>query len=484
MTQSPNPSSQPALAAAGPHRTLREPIGLLLGVLLLWNLASLVQMEYGAAGLDYYQFWAIAQLVHQPHSGDLPNIYSDQARQQIGARFADAALRDPTDKRFQAVSSVRRTLQTFATPFLYTVFVPLALDSYSLSCQAYHVVCVAATAASVLLLCRLLAYGWIATILAFVVLTQAFEPFQSQQWVLNVNPLQLASLALFLDIVSRSPRTSWHDIAGGAVLGLSLMFKPNLAPAVALPCLLWLIDRHIKRLALTLLGIAIGAALAVGISSWQFGGVSCWIDWLTALRSLEGQQNVVSVNAGNCSLPQWASEHANISPSVASLALGATLLAVCAASMWRSRLNALHADTHQRQSQRTAIAVGLGAAVALLAAPLSWVHYFLLAVPLILCLLRPSPLDAQPASRPKTRPLVAIALLALCPLPIAAAFGWNPSSLRMAIYPIATLALLIAGLRDLSAGAPPPTSSPSSRSSSSEAARTVTPVPSTSSSMS
>lgn len=446
MTQTQPPSPSPLLPSPVQRPPRPQPTAILLTAALLCSIVTAMETAERFAGLDFYQFWVTAQVLQQSPMPPSLNVYSQQARQTIGQHFAQLARTQSSDRRQQAAASARQNLETFSTPFLYTTFVPISSPNYTASYRFFALLCVAAMVVSVVLLCRLLGYGWSATILAVVVLILSFEPFQFQMAVLNVNPLQLMSLALFLAILSRPPAIPWRDLAAGAVLGLSLLYKPNIAPVVALPCLLWLIDRRFARLLRCIAGMLLGGAAAVAISSWQFGTHRCWLDWLQAIRSLEGQK-IISVAEGNYTLAQWVSEHTSISPSTVSFALVLVLLPACLFAMWRSR----PAAAQQPDLHRTVLAVGLGATLALLVAPLSWVHYYIFNVPLILYLLRPRPLDDETPQLRWPRQIAGIVVIAFGLVHAVVLVEWDALPLRAPLYILATLALLLAALREASA---------------------------------
>jgi hypothetical protein len=415
-------------------------MALIVGLLLMGSLGEALQTADELAGIDFYQFWVVAQANGLPTTG---NVYSQKARREVGRLLAEERLVGHPDARLRTAARARQTLETFSTPFLYTTFRVVSLRSYNLSYSLYQVLCLAATVGAVILLCRLHGFGWTPALLAVALFTGMFEPFRSHLRVMNVSPIQLAALALFLAAERRAAASRGWGVAGGCIMGLSILFKPNTAAAAAMVCVLWIVDGQVAKVARLCGGMLLGIALAVTVSCWSFGTARCWLDWAAAVRSLDGQ-GVIAVSMGNCSVVQWLAEQTGVSIS---LALGAVLSAATVLAMWRGRRRRGRQEATDEPLERTALAVGIGCAIMLLAAPLAWMHYYVLTIPLIVCLLRPGGAGAEAPMA--ARALAALATLLLCSRPIVALTGWDIPPVYAALYPCAALLLTAAGLWDL-----------------------------------
>ena len=117
-----------------------------------------------------------------------------------------------------------------------------------------------------LILCRLLQFSPVSTLLAAALFTSSFQPLLADKWVANLNQIQLLPLACFLLVVTRS----WEVLAGLA-LGISVMLKPNVAFVAFLSVLVSLADREYRRMRRLLLG---GVSGGVCIAPWFPGRAS------------------------------------------------------------------------------------------------------------------------------------------------------------------------------------------------------------------
>ena len=72
------------------------------------------------------------------------------------------------------------------------------------------------------------------------------------------------------------------------VIGLTVMFKPNLAPVALLFGGGWAVRQQYLRLAVSLGGMTAGAFTAVVVSSIWMGSVTVWFDWFSYIRGVRG----------------------------------------------------------------------------------------------------------------------------------------------------------------------------------------------------
>lgn len=427
----------------------RRPL-LALALLLVCVTAARAWAEARpTAGMDYYQFWVIGQAVQR---GETADIYSDGERERLGRMYFERALRDAGDseeaqrasRRLQAAAQ-RQTLQTYSTPWLYALFGVCSSGDYERDLSRFQLVSLLALVAGILALARLLGYALAESLLAAGVLLAAFWPVQSDASVGNVNRLQLALLAGFLWL-QRSPRTALQ-IAAGALLGLTVAMKPNLA-CVPLLLLVWYaLARQTRRLAVHAGGLALGGLLALLGSAAFFGSLSPWFTWLGELpRLFAGSEH--TVDWGNYAIPQLAREALgwNVGLPWTLLVIGAAVLVV----VRHARRMPGSGTTGAARAEYPVLAIGCVAT--LLASGLTWLHYYLLALPLCLWLLRP--LDPARADRgPAVYALTIGGMLILAFWPLHVLLQPDPTA-TAALYGVGTLLLFGLGLRELMRDAP------------------------------
>jgi 4-amino-4-deoxy-L-arabinose transferase-like glycosyltransferase len=251
----------------------------------------------------------------------------------------------------------------------------------------------------------------------------------------------------------------WREATSGALLGLLLFFKPHTVLVVLLLPLLWVAYRRWARLLRHAAGTALGAALAVGVSWLHFGSLRPWVDRSAAMGRIEAEGNLSSQSC-NFSLARALTERGIPDPS---LALTAALSVAAVAALWLGARRAVAASDGPEAAppqpgsdlftaEVTTAAIGLG--IPLLGFHLAWMRYFVLALPLLACALRPVPLAAAKSRARTMRGLQGIAgtlLLFGGPLYLSRSSGPPPPALQ---YSIGTAILLLVALTDLAGGSP------------------------------
>lgn len=388
------------------------------------------------ACIDYYQFWVVGRAVR---AKETPDVYSPSERKRLGETYWQRAvaaeserLRDappsssdpskraspPPSKRLQAANQ-RRELETFSTPWFYTLFGALSLADYDASQDVFQRASLLAYVAAILILARILGFSGVAAGLWIAALLQLFNPFVDDTFAGNVNRLQLFALALYLAIAGgwkpARGSSALRDLLGGVLLGATLAFKPNLVAIAGVLGVGWLVAGETRRVLATAVGLALGAAAAVGISVGFFGSLEPWAAWISDLPRLltAGSPSAGGAAEGNYALARLLRDQSGISLGAA---LPAGLLALVAAALVAARVRrtppAAASTTPAAPATpaaRDVLLLGLGACVSLLGSELAWQHYFVVAVPLAMFLLRPAEAPARPFA-------IALALLALAML--------------------------------------------------------------------
>ena len=356
----------------------------LMVILVIFCLIHLWSQGKIGIGLDFYQFWAVGQAVS---TMEVDNIYSDEARTEIGAEIGKRALKYPQDKRYQKVAKHRKVLETYSTPFLYTVLSLFHNAQYEIAYQTYILFCIVCSTLAIILLCYLLSYSILSTLSFLAILTFMFEPLLFDLQVGNVNQFQLMHIALFAWV--RSWKTSQiRDLAGGLILGLTVMFKPNTILVVVLLLISWSAYRRFKQILITILGIIISFLIAIGSSAWFFGSLHCWFEWIEAIKNLPDE--IITLSMGNFSLIMVLTSRfgplMTIMSTISLIVLTVIFIWLILDSNFR-REGYIDSDFEWYLDMHM---VGLGCMLYLISARLSWLSYFLLTIPMIFLTFRNS----------------------------------------------------------------------------------------------
>jgi hypothetical protein len=437
------------------RRSLSEPTPFIGALLLILVLSTSWHVNYSrSAGIDFYQFWLVGQAVKE---GSVSNVYSLEGREELTRMGARLASTPSGSRRLVEATRTRAIFENFSTPFLYACFGRSFTGDYDGDYLRYQFVCLVVLAAAVAWFGRALGHGATATFLMVLAIVLSFRPALSDLLVGNVSRLELGAVALALAAL-RGTRP-WREVTSGALLGLLLFFKPNTVLVVLLLPLLWFAYRRWARLLRHAAGMALGAALAVGVSWLHFGSLRPWVDWFAAMGRIEAESNLSS-QSGNFSLARALMERGIPDPS---LALTASLSIAAVAALWLGARRAVAAaddpeaappqpGTDLLTAEVTTAAIGLG--IPLLGFHLAWMHYFVLALPLMACALRPAPPAAAGSRAWTLRGLLGIAgtlLLFGGPLYLFRSSGPPPPALQ---YSIGTAILLLVAFTDLAGGSP------------------------------
>lgn len=374
-------------------------------------------------GTDFFMHWAVVDVL--PHDG-VPSLYSDTGIAYI-VQNVTAAVYDSGSARLEQVQ--RPSFATPATPFLHTVLLALHTGDYDRDYAIFRAATLGATLVGVVGLGVFAGLSFPAAALLYVATTITFDPFASALRAANVSQLQLGMLAVYVMVASSARVGAAGQGLAGAVLGVLLCFKPNIWGV--LPCVLfaYLIRGAIRSIAATLVGLAIGAATAIAVSSRVYGSMSAWQEWAAYLGRFTERPPLLA--SGNFALPGLL----GLEPAPwLSLLVGATMLGMfaIAATKQRTTLRAMSAGESLLWS------VGSGVAIVLFSGSLAWVHYFNLAIPLAIFLL------AFGLTRRSSVHLVAgvVGLLLMAGKPLAWITSVAPTPERAAATALAGVAMM------------------------------------------
>lgn len=392
-------------------------------------------------GIDYYAAWAASHAVAE---GSVEDPWSIAGRKQVGRWAAARAFDAQASPRERTAATVviaanRGALLAAGTPFLFTVLGTLSADDYEADYVFFSLASLILYVTSALWLCRQLGYPPVPSLLALSYLAGPFGPYLSGEHVGNVHALQFAMVvALPAAMSARNARLS--ELAAGALFAAGVAFKPSLLP-VALPVLVTLLFRKRGR---TLLAAAAGAFAGAGLSfaasALFFDRATCWRDWARTLPELVRPSYEVAM--GNFSLATVVRTLTGIDVGGVLLVLGFGGLVAFEAATAGTRRPA-DPDSGPPRAELVAL-VGLGAVLLLWTARLAWLHYFVLAAPLLLFVLRPA-VDGTVTATHRERIAAAAAAVGFMPFHL---LGLPPLAWAVAIH-AALLVFVVLALRIL-----------------------------------
>jgi hypothetical protein len=396
-----------------------------------------------SVGVDYYQYWVAGQAVARH---DVRSIYSQSDRRILRDQFLAQATSSSAGRSTRQLLAAQGhpELELFSTPLMYSLFAATTTGDYEQDYWRFRLLCLVVTLASLPTLCHMFGLSPTATLIVTSLLTWLSPPYMSDVRVGNVNQLLLGLLTLFL-WSTRHPHRYWRDLFGGFVLGFAVMFKPTISMAAVLLILVWLIDREYRAVLLHALGLFAAVLVALVVSRHYFGSLECWTDWLTLLTTLDSWR--ISVSLGNESLSRLVLEWTgrDISAVLLLCLLGVTLTLA-----WLGR--GRDSGTLDPRLARSSMAVGVGCVITLLASKLAWLHYFVLAAPLLLYLYRQDNDGGTHDLATDLRRLAVLAAIVLYSVqPVFLLIGPNGTQVHIAaIISAGTATLLTAAWIDLS----------------------------------
>ena len=203
-----------------------------------------------------------------------------------------------------------------------------------------------------------------------------------------------------------------------------------------------------KKLLFETAGIAAGALTAFIWSSAAFGRIGIWSDWFVALSGIP--DGLITVELGNYSPARLINDSLGIDATwLIAVACGGLTLATIARGCSRSATAQAEGSALDKSNLQDILVVALAGIVTLLSSPLSWLHYFVGAIPMLLITLRPMPEDQHGgASWILSRVVAIVALIAIMMRPLVM-LGMEDPRDRAILICVATAALLVLGLREL-----------------------------------
>ena len=371
------------------------------------------------AAIDFYQMWVGARMGRETR-----DFYDPAEGARFGESFRREAVAAGSSRRHIAVATYRRNLEIYASPLLYMMYAPLP-DTYERALTTFQVIAFISLLAAVMMFGALFRWPAERRVLFFGALLIAYGPVHSDLTVGNANAIMLAIMGVMSFAILRA-----RFAFAGALLAISVVAKPNVAMLFPLVYIFWTAQRRWRNVAAHAAGAGVATIIAMLICAIYYRSLTIWGEWIGSLI-LMPRDTVVPLELGNFSVARMLQSLTSAS------ATPVLFIVVCAAAAFlavRSR-SGVSADI-------PLIAIGL--CLFHLVSPLVWVHYFMLAIPVVMWLLRPAAPGAH-AARRQIAALAALLFMAVRPWD-----SFASTTLQVALIANAGLFIaLIAATREL-----------------------------------
>lgn len=429
-------------------RRCSDPVALILGALCLVAVLGAWNYARSVPGIDYYVAWVAVDATRKDTEHD---IYTREGRFRLGREYRREALAEDPASRKAAAAQFVSYLHTSATPFLYTVIGLFSGDDYDRDLGIWQGISLLAFTLGLLLISRMLGLSAATSLALLLPCLVWLSALHSDLRVANVNSFQFGLLAILFWLQSRDADARFGLLAG-ALAAAMVLFKPNLAPIALVLVGAWLVRGQFRRLLIGITGMAAGALAAFAWSSLFFGEAGVWLDWFRSLQALVEMD--APAGMGNFNVANLVGLRLG---GGGQLALALTLSALTLLSLWwgRRRNGGRPGAAGTLDEGRELIEYGqllaLACLIQLLTSQLVWLHYFVLAVPMLIVALRPwaGKLPRGFGSVLLHRVLPLLALLLLLQGPLAESLADDPVLAANRACVIAALILFGLGLWQL-----------------------------------
>lgn len=398
----------------------------LAGAISLWRVAD----DY--SGIDFYQFW----LGGRAAAGEVENVYDVPQAARFTQEYLERARKEEPTWRRLRVAKVRLDPEFYSTPVLYTAFSLFPRTSYELAYHAYTALGLAMSIIALVWIGRGFGISYTRSLWLVAFVFFAFESYQSEMRVANVNQLQLLIVAALLAGQRTTDLRLRFAIA--SLFGASLMFKPNIVAAGGMAVLVLLSARKWREAIIETLGYACGALLASIAAMIRFGTVHVWDNWYTLFRSMP--DDVIDLRLGNIAIRGYLDSRIPYAGVFLGAAIVAAVVALSCFAAARSSEHRLH--------HVSSIAVPLGVAATFSLSGLVWLHYVILVLPLVWRLVAAHEIIARRPANVIVA-LGAVALLFLAFTPIAIPLELETVPQKMIVVNIGLMIAIAAAMRML-----------------------------------
>lgn len=395
-------------------RSSYRPSLLFALLLLASSMYARWQASVSTPTIDFFILWGVPRALSIT---PVSSIYTAEGQREMASVLTRDAASPATSAKQKRATELesglsQNGLDSPGSPFLYAAVGLLSTGDYEIDQRNFAIVCLLCFGFSIVLLCRLLRFSDVETILLLVILSSSYVPTMSDIAVGNINQIQLSVIALFIFFMSRS---QW--LLAGIAIGTGMALKPNIAIVFVLSMLLCLVDRAFRRQWRLSLGAAAAMLLCMAISSGYFGTPSIWSAFARNLPSILNLSYPLEQGNFGLSMLLFNSTERHVSVFIALILVAAF---VCAVFMTRNdgfdgrrRHTGSDAINGEIDLHQAFAVAGVGCAVMLLSSNLVWLHYYVLLIPMSLYLMRPLGDNDQQPSHSYRRVLAIVALLML-----------------------------------------------------------------------
>lgn len=367
------------------YKRFNDPTRVILFLLVAVGLLANWTYAQRTPGADYYVAWTVADATRNDRGF---HIYDKEDRRRMGQQYRDSAMVEGPLSRRSAFAKIPLFIAT-GTPFLYSTVNMVSTGNYQLSLKIWNALSLIGFSAAILLTSNLLGLSKTVGLTIFLSCLFWMNAFHADLRMGNTNGIQLGLLALAYYLLSRGAKTVYL-ISAGALIAMIGFFKPNLAPLALLMLGAWLIRGQKREFLIGMLGMAAGALVAIVTSSLFFGDAGIWLQWLEKLFRLTNAQ--MPPSEGNYNLPRSFGLKLGAPGQIAVAMVGCALTLVF---LWwgrkadRRQYEPAPEATRERELIENAQLIGMACLVHMIASPLVWLHYYELAIPMIIVAFRP-----------------------------------------------------------------------------------------------
>jgi hypothetical protein len=379
-----------------------RPVALLILLILVQLVvAQSLNLVPRIITVDFFQYWGVGaarRMATEPLGTpyrDMRAYWTVLNQHTTGSSVA----------KLDALSRAANRPGFTATPLTYLGFAAFPAD-FTTAAAVYHVIQLLAFFGGVIVVGRVYRFALFPLVCLACVLVLGSGPVSSDLRVGNIGCLQFAALAGCVAVADRLRQTPRPAVVGGVLLSgvaVLVLVKPNIVPALGMLALhLWVV-RGPRVFVLSAVPAVVVGAVAVVAPCLYFGTRSVWYEWYRFVFGHNPYALARAPGGGNYSgsrlfatwlgVDVWvviAAILALIGLSALAVLAGRDIRTVAAAGLAvRATLARVLGDLH------VATAIGVIASIAL--PPLTWYHYYVIALIPGLWLLTAPP---GPGSRP------------------------------------------------------------------------------------
>ncbi len=343
--------------------------------------------------MDFFIYWAVPQCLSVE---SFENIYSPDGKRELALEIGrQTAYTHVSEKQKRITSFVLEfydgSIDAIASPFLYTVIGLLSSGDFERDQMNFVLFSLLCYVLSIIILCRLLNFSLTSTILFICLSISCYQPLLSNFRVGNLNQIQLFIITIYILVLAKS-KCFPHFLLAGFVLGMGIMLKPNIILILPLTIILTIINRELSKFLGLLAGFSSGTVIAFLASSVYFNGFRIWIYFLESLPATLNSH--YPVEHGNFSLTNLILSLTGRNISIIVMTIFVVIFSYLS---WKNRYrrfscigdSKLFQECEELRLHEAFISTGLGCAIMLIGASLTWLHYYVLLIPLGLFMIRP-----------------------------------------------------------------------------------------------